>query len=390
MSITVSNAKKRVAAIVSEYNPFHNGHKYHIEKTRESGADFVIAIMSGNTVQRGDVAIYNKHYRARMAVKNGVDLVIELPHPYSCSSAGDFAKGAISIIESLGIVDYLSFGCESGCKDDLIQLATAIDEIQDDSSVKQALKDGYNYPTAVSKAIEETYGEKLASQLNEPNNTLAVEYIRALKSLNSSIELMPIKRTGAGHNSDTPEGDIASASYIRTQLFLRKDASQYTPYDTPQLYPASLNKMSKSILLNLCSKGLLPDIPQELSIRTQNVLISNEVTTFSELIDEVSCKSFTRSRVSRELLCAYINSLCGKMDLGDIYARVLAFNENGRGLIKAIEENGKIAISTSLTELSSKNPGLAVYDNTTSRVQGLCSDLGLTNEFTKKFQGFIR
>jgi len=390
MSITVSGTDKRVAAIIAEYNPFHNGHKYHIEKTRSLGVDYVIAVMSGATVQRGDIAVFDKHFRAKTAIEGGVDLVIELPYPYSCSSAEDFAKGAVSIISRLGIVDCLSFGCESNDKDLLIRAADIAEALKDDVTVKNALSGGMSYPSAVSYAAEKLYGSKISSLLDTPNNTLAIEYIRSLKNLNCDIGILPVKRTGSAHDSQTPDGSIASASYIRKLIHSKADYSQYVPYEISDNAPADINNMSNAILLSLSSCEKLSEmLSYDVYQRVQAILKASDIETFDELVDSVKCKNLTRARISRELLCAYINVLHGSSEPYEPYARVLAFNEDGKQLIKNISSVGNIKISSSLTELSDFSPSLCALDNITSKLQSLCSNGKLTNEFTRKFEGFI-
>lgn len=390
MSITVSGTEKRVAAIIAEYNPFHNGHKYHIEKTRSLGVDYVIAVMSGATVQRGDIAVYDKHFRAKTAIEGGVDLVIELPYPYSCSSAEDFAKGAVSIISRLGIVDCLSFGCESNDKDLLIRAADIAEALKDDGTVKNALSGGMSYPSAVSYAAEKLYGCEISSVLETPNNTLAIEYIRSLKNLNCDIDILPVKRTGSAHDSQTPDGSIASASYIRSLIRNGNNYSQYVPYEISDIAPADINNMSTAILLSLSSCEKLSEmLSYDVYQRVQAILKASDIETFDELVDSVKCKNLTRARISRELLCAYINILHGSVEKHEAYARVLAFNEDGKQLIKNISSVGNIKISSSLAELSDFSPSLCALDNITSRLQSLCSNGKLTNEFTRKFEGFI-
>ena len=159
----------QTAAIIAEYNPFHSGHAWQIQKTREAGATHIVCVMSGNTVQRGDIAVFDKHLRAKAALDGGADLVLELPCPYSCSAAQDFAKGAVSIISRLKAVDMLSFGSECG---DIERLKSASRLSPDDATFKILLNDGMTYPKAFSKAVEKSVYANIFSM---PNNVLGVE-----------------------------------------------------------------------------------------------------------------------------------------------------------------------------------------------------------------------
>lgn len=393
MALIQNGIKKRVAAIIAEYNPFHNGHKFHIEKTRRSGADFIIAVMSGNTVQRGETAVFDKHMRARCAIENGCDLVIELPFPFCCSSAEDFARGAVSLIGRLGVADMLSFGCETDDTELLIKTADACSELSDSDSVSELMKQGVSYPTAVCIAIEKLYGKEYAECLSSPNNTLAIEYIRAIKQSGFDISLMPIKRLGAGHDSDDVSDGIASASYIRRIIRSGGDTTGLLPYDISKIRSGDIDALSDIILLSLMSnEKALSSMPADMAVRVKEVLSRGDVCTFNGLVDAVKSKNFTRARISRELFSAFILSMTGIDCRGSKpYARVLAFNDNGRLLLREIDVKKKdIVVSTSLSELEAENPKLAAIDNFTSRIQSLTAKNPIANEYTRKFSGYVR
>ena len=186
----------KVSAIVAEYNPFHNGHKFHIEETkRRTGCDCVVAVMSGNFVQRGEPALFNKWHRAEAAVRSGVDLVIELPAAYSCAGAEFFAKGAVRILNRLGCVDHLSFGAEETSLDTLKNIAGMLafegKEISD--SIKKYMNEGISYAAARSKAVAGSGPAGYAEIISKPNNILAVEYLKQLILSGSSIEPLVIE-----------------------------------------------------------------------------------------------------------------------------------------------------------------------------------------------------
>lgn len=393
MSITLNGEKKNVAAIISEYNPFHNGHRFHIDETRRKGADFIIAIMSGSVVQRGETAIFDKHFRARQAVIGGCDLVIELPYPYSGACAEMFAKGGISIADGLGITDCISFGCESDDAGLLKKAAGIAEEIKTEPMVAELMKTGISYPAAVSEAVRKLYGDEVSCCFENPNNTLAIEYIKAINEICPNIGIIPIKRKGIAHDSGEIAGNISSASHIRSKIRSGEGVGGLIPYDIKKEPVGDVDRLSNMIFTVLLSdKGSLSKIPQELEIRTRAVLEGGGVTTFSGLVDAVKSKNFTRARISRELLSAFVCSVSRtELIYGNVYARVLAFNENGRLLLREIDENNKgIAVSASLSELRKANPILAELDNLTSRLQALSCGMGITNEYTRKFGGFTR
>ena len=188
----------KVAAIICEYNPFHNGHRFHIGETRrKTGADAVVAIMSGNFVQRGDVAVFPKSLRAQTAIRGGADLVLELPVPFATGSAEFFAQGAVRTLDSLGIIDYLSFGAECNNAEKLLELAElfASEPPEFSDLIKLYSKDGLSFPAARAKAATEFAGADAEEILSSPNNILGIEYCKALLKLNSKIKPCVIERT---------------------------------------------------------------------------------------------------------------------------------------------------------------------------------------------------
>ncbi|MDD3173479.1 MAG: nucleotidyltransferase family protein, partial [Herbinix sp.] len=214
----------KVVGLITEYNPFHNGHKYHIEEAKRlTGADFAVIVMSGDFVQRGTPAIIDKYTRAEMALRNGVDLVLELPVCYATGSADFFARGAVSLLDKLGIVDFLCFGSESGDIKLLREAAQFLLETPEafDDRLQAFLKDGLTYPAARAKALKHTLEAKeevneqaLVQVLTDPNNILGIEYIKALLRFNSSIQPITIKRIAAGyHDIHLSEHPSQTAAY---------------------------------------------------------------------------------------------------------------------------------------------------------------------------------
>ena len=177
----------KITGIICEYNPFHNGHLYHMNQTRKNGATHIVAVMSGNYVQRGDIAVLDKFTRAKLAVRGGADLVIEIPSVYALSSAEFYARGAVSILDSLGCVDEISFGSEAGSVEDLKKASEIAEECSSLPELEEYLRNGMSYPNAINTMVYEKYGKKAGNRIGEilasPNNVLAVEYLKASQKI---------------------------------------------------------------------------------------------------------------------------------------------------------------------------------------------------------------
>lgn len=212
----------KTVGLITEYNPFHNGHLYHIEKAKElTGADRVIVIMSGDYVQRGTPAVLSKHSRAHMALLNGASVVLELPVCYSCASAEFFAKGAVSVLDGLGCIDALCFGSECGNLEHLTSIAHLLSAEPETyrHHLQSSLKNGMSFPAARCHALKKMTGDAYASQiLSDPNNILGIEYLKALKKLNSPIVPFTLKREFSGYHDTELHDCSSSASAIRKVL----------------------------------------------------------------------------------------------------------------------------------------------------------------------------
>ncbi len=211
----------KIAGIIAEYNPFHTGHAYHIQKTRElTGADYIVVVLSGDFVQRGAPALYSKHLRTRMALLGGADLVFELPSTHSCESAEFFAQNAVRLLNALGCVDVLSFGSESGTIEPFLKLGSFLSAEAPEyrNLLKEYLKKGESFPKARSLTLQELLSNTDADTgtfLQTPNNILGVEYCKALCRQNSPIRPLTVKREGNGYHDDSLNGEFPSASAIR-------------------------------------------------------------------------------------------------------------------------------------------------------------------------------
>ncbi len=387
---------RKVAAIIAEYDPFHNGHRYHIEKTRENGATHIIAIMSGAFTQRGDVALHDKHFRARQAVLGGADLVIELPYPFCCSCAEVFAGSAISIADRLGVVDELSFGCECGDVDILKKCADISRSLADDKDVAALVSSGYSYPAALSETVLQKHGKDAADIFGQPNNVLAIEYIKALKKRESSITPLAVTRFGAPHGGETFCDGIASGTQIRKMARAGQDTTGLLPYTGEESAVCDIERIGGAIILRLLQTVQsgeyknVPDLDYELAQRVTKFAAASatqEYTTFDGFIKAVKCKSFTYAKAARAFVNAYLGVTYEDMKR-EPQARVLAFNEKGQGLLKEIKERSReIEVYTSLSQLSDKR--LAFLDDISCRALAMCAGKEYKSEFCRKFKGAV-
>lgn len=372
----------KTVGIVSEYNPFHNGHKYHIEAAREAcGAEYCVCVMSGSFVQRGEPSIFDKWTRAEMAVLNGADLVIELPVVYACQPAEIFALGAIKILHALGVIDFICFGSELGDTDALHSLASLL---HDEPAafkllLKKQLELGVSYPRAVSAAMSSYLGagsEAVTSDiLGNPNNVLGIEYIKALMALHSTIEPVAVKRMSSGHNDTGIIGSIASATAIRHEIReygITEKVRQAVPENCIPLIEASIGAGRHPLFLDSFSDLLLYKLRTLGEAELGNFLnaregIENRLKKFSltcagseELLEAVKTKRYTRTYLQR-LLCHILLDM-KKQDIAMFkaidcpsYIRVLAFNERGTRLLKQIKEHSVYPVISKVADFSSKD-----------------------------------
>lgn len=355
----------RLAGIVAEYNPFHNGHKYQIDMTRQAGATHVVAIMSGNFLQRGAPALIEKRARAKAALMEGVDLVIELPLPYAVATAERFAYGALSLIGALGTVDMLSFGSECGDVDLLVQTARAIDDPRINSTLSECMSVGNTFAKARQEAVKAIYGTEVASVLEQPNNTLGVEYIRQILKLQLPIMPVTVKRAGAGHDSDYVVGGIASASHIRTRWnsFNLNPIAPYVPLEAFDIYDREMRRGLGSIdmpklenaMMSYLRRVTVDDIVRvaDISEGLENRVLAGirDAANTTELYSLIKTKRYTMSRVRRIIMNTFLQidgDMCQK---APPYIRVLGLNERGMEILANSKETVSLPISDSLAKL---------------------------------------
>ena len=340
----------KVAAIICEYNPFHYGHKYLIEKTREVGATHIAAVMSGSFTQRGDFAVFDKYIRAKTALENGVDLVIELPTMYSLSAAEGFAAGAVGIIESLGCVDMLSFGSECGELSALREASSACEYALHTDSFHGLMKSGYSYPAALSAVVKELYTDDVSDVLKSPNNTLAIEYLNALDSMGSAIEPFTAARVGAAHDSDEA-AEFSSASLIRKMILRGEDYSRLAPkIEAPN---ADIKRLERAILSRLRAMHRedfeqLYDGANGLAERLYKAV--RKAGTLDELYFLAKTKRYTLARIRRAVLCGFLGLNKGQLLTPNAYIRVLGMNKKGKEILSAAKCS--LPLDTSLKALS--------------------------------------
>ncbi|MEI6601988.1 MAG: nucleotidyltransferase [Clostridia bacterium] len=360
-----------VTAIICEYNPFHFGHAYQIKMAREiTQADFIVVVMSGNFVQRGEPAIVNKWTRAEMALLGGVDLVLELPVPFATSSAAYFAHGAAQLLDATGVVDYLCFGSELGSIEPLQEIAKIL--LEETPSYKSSLKEnlavGLSYPAARANALPAAYREIV----NAPNNILGIEYIKALTALNSKIKPVTVKRIGAGYNETTLSTAFASATSIRNSILETKGFQSISSHVSEATYallmreisegrgPVSQRAMFESLRYKIRSteNALLanyPGITEGLEARMRKAFA--QATTFEEAVAAIATKRYPRTRIARSLLAIYLGIDCNMLDCfidsGPTYVRVLGMKESASTLLKAMNNSTTLEISMKLKPLVS-------------------------------------
>lgn len=344
----------KILGIVSEYNPFHNGHKLHIDESKKviSRDTATVCVMSGDFVQRGEAAIFSKHARAEAAVRGGADLVLELPLPWALSSAEGFARGSVGLLGALNCVDFLSFGSECGDMSVLNSLATALLDPNLDAEIREELKSGISYAAARQNALSKSIGS-LADYLEKPNNILAVEYLKAIYNQRLRIEPITIKRIGAGHDE---EG--GSASDIRNMLEGGKPIKKFVPKEAYEIFhreieqgrgPVTMEALECAILsrFRMMSEKDFSDIPDDSEgLGNRLFAAAREETSLDGVLSAAKSKRYALSRLRRMCMCAALGIKKEDSEGLPPYARVLAANEAGKSVLKTMSDKASIPVIT--------------------------------------------
>lgn len=391
----------KAVGIVAEYHPFHKGHAYHIKKARElSGADFVVAVMSPDFVQRGEPAIADKYCRTSMALAGGADVVLELPVRFACASAEYFAEGAVSVLNSLGCVSHLCFGCETP---DLSGFQSLADFFQKEpegyqQQLKTLLKTGHTFPKARELALKAHFAsfpmefpekqqkegasrpsehleksgnfQDLLPLLASPNNILGLEYTKALLRLGSSIQPLPIRRIGSGYHSLSVEDGFCSASALRNLLEKseKKSLSAHIPPDSLAVlenylsrnHLVSMEDFSPLLHYRLLAEADLTsylDVGAELSSRIQKLLPKySGIRNFALLL---RTKQLTEARIRRGLLHILLGITKEELleEKGEPFApyvRLLGFKKEAAPLLRQIQKNGSLPVITKPADAKSR------------------------------------
>lgn len=365
----------KTVGLITEYNPFHNGHAYHIEKAKMlTGADRVIVVMSGDFVQRGAPAVMPKHLRAESALLSGASLIIELPVCFATGSAEYFAQGSISLLNQLGCIDSVCFGSECGDLHLLKEIAQILTDepMEYQAALKQALKEGASFPAARQEALN-IYSDKYSEILASPNNILGIEYLKALAKIHSKMEPFTIKRIGAGYHDMDINGQFSSATAIRSDIYQLADVNSSSeslplthiqtqvPSSCHELmkknyqtrYPVKADDFSlllKAKLLSETAGSLSHYLDMSPELANRILRLRNDYLSFEQFCDLLKTKELTRSRISRSfihVLLGITNDWLTAMKAPAPYARILGFRRDHADLLGILKRTSDIPLITS-------------------------------------------
>lgn len=365
----------KTVGLITEYNPFHNGHAYHIEKAKMlTGADRVIVVMSGDFVQRGAPAVMPKHLRTESALLSGASLIIELPVCFATGSAEYFAQGSISLLNQLGCIDSICFGSECGDLHLLKEIAQILadEPIEYQTALKQALKEGASFPAARQEALN-IYSDKYSEILASPNNILGIEYLKALAKIHSKMEPFTIKRIGAGYHDMDIDGQFSSATAIRSDIYQLADVNSSSeslplthiqtqvPSSCHELmkknyqtrYPVKADDFSlllKAKLLSETAGSLSHYLDMSPELANRILRLRNDYLSFEQFCDLLKTKELTRSRISRSfihVLLRITNDWLTAIKAPAPYARILGFRRDHADLLGILKRTSGIPLITS-------------------------------------------
>lgn len=352
-----------VTGLITEYNPFHNGHLFHLKKARETtGADYTAVVMSGSFVQRGAPAVFDKYSRTRAALLSGADLVFEMPAPFSTASAREFASYAVALFTALGAVDSICFGSECGEIEPILRAARLLNEESESfkKRLQDFLKEGKTFPEARSAALAEEGAEE-AKLLSSPNNILGVEYCQAVLRQRSPLSCFTIKREGNGYHDPSLNGALGSALAVRQALqsgtdvqalrFLLPDPSFDSVCRSIPVFLDDFSGLLNYRLLTEQEPERYAEIRPELAVRIKK--LAPGFASFDQRIKELKSRQLTYTGVSRGLIHLILGIEQRQMDLFKEagfapYARILGFRKSAAPLLRRIKENSSIPVISKL------------------------------------------
>lgn len=354
----------KVLAVICEYNPFHNGHAYQLNKQKEQlDCNAVVCLMSGSFVQRGEPAIFDKWSRCEMALQSGCDLVLELPTLYSLKSAEGFAGGGVSLLSKLGLEGYLGFGSESGDLPSLLDAAQIMKSSAFQAKVKELLATGISYPKACADALSALSGDTF--DLNEcPNDILGIEYIKALQANSSMLKPAVMKRIGNSHDSLTPVDGFLSASGIRHAITENRDVAEFLPDIVREIISREINAGRGPVLPNDLSSLLcyavtlhnrewlagISGMSEGLEKRIIDAVSANR--SFEEIALGAKTKRYPQTRIQRVLMNILLSIRKEDEVLLPSYARVLGFGAKGIEVLRVMQKQSEIPIITKTADAS--------------------------------------
>ncbi len=360
-----------VFGVICEYNPFHNGHRLHLEQTRRQ-ATHVAAVMSGNFVQRGEPALLDKWTRARMALQNGVDLVLELPLPWAMAGAERFAAGGVATISALGCAEALSFGCEHGSAAALQSAARALLSPALGEALRPLLDAGLSFAAAREEAVRQRFGDECAALLQSPNDILAVEYAKAILRSHSQLSLFPVRRLGAAHDGEhlspenrLPTGEaVASASALRQALQKNENITEFIPQScrVPLLLAAGERRISggmepltRAVLARLrtmtaSEASSLPDVSEGLHNRLLSA--ARCADSLPALYAAAKTKRYSHARIRRAAAAALLGLREEDCSGTPPYLRVLGLNRRGQEILRQMKQTAALPVILRPSEIS--------------------------------------
>lgn len=373
----------KVAGIIAEYNPFHNGHSLLVQKAREAGYTHIVAVMSGNFVQRGEPAVFHHSVRTKAALENGVDLVLQLPSVYAMSGAQSFARAGVEILNGLGIVDSLVFGSECGDADLLSLTAQAVYGEEIKPLLSKELERGISFASARENALR-TINSACADVIKSPNNILAVEYIAALKGLGSRITPVTFERVGVEHDSREASDNIAGASFIRENIRSGNEWNKFIPENTKKIYAdaeiADVSEIEKTVLYKIRTVSAeelskVPDVSE--GIENRILSAAKQARSLEELYSLAKTKRYAHARIRRIVWNCVLGVTADDLGLSVPYIRIMGFNKRGAEILKASKDSAVLPIiskPSDFSQMSKAAERVFSLECTAGDVYSLCTE----------------